>query len=320
MTQQRRLSFDDPDSMTRDGGLSVVRAHAERIEPFDRSLFAGFESMRALTYTPSLPMIVNVLRDFRFANFECIFGHPGILPPGIENILAFQAVLAEQVSRAFVGVSTSDDRQQALFDLVADDTARFFVVKDKIAHAKIYLLEREGLCRVMVGSANLSETAFSGRQAETLVMFDNDDEAWRHYSAQYEAVRGAATSRLKPSRKPTPAEHVQIEEIPTLREVEESEEAVRMYVPPESGEEAEVSLPVIQNTVVNVAAGIRRSLAAVQPNRNGFVSITPRVVREAFTISRSRHDESDGAASYLSYDGQRFDLSGETMSLDADPW
>ena len=43
--------------------------------------------------------------------------------------------------------------------------------------------------RVIVGSANLSETAFSGRQAETLIVFDNDDTAWSHYVAQYEAVR-----------------------------------------------------------------------------------------------------------------------------------
>ncbi len=56
-----------------------------------------------------------------------------------------------------------------MFDRVAANKARFFVVKDKIAHAKIYLLERDDMRRVIVGSANLSEAAFSGRQAETLI-------------------------------------------------------------------------------------------------------------------------------------------------------
>ena len=77
-----------------------------------------------------------------------------------------------------------------------DGRARFFVVKDAIAHAKIYLLERAGLRRVVVGSANLSETAFSGRQAETLVVYDNDDVAWEHYCGQYEDVLATAVSSL----------------------------------------------------------------------------------------------------------------------------
>ena len=179
MTQhQHRLGFDDPDSLTRDGQLSVVRARGERVEPFDTSLFAGFDSMKALTYTASIPMIVGLLRDFDYADFECIFGHQGILRPEVTDIFGFQNTVDERLNKAFVAVETSDERKQALFDSVAKNRARFFVVKDRIAHAKIYLLERDDLRRVIVGSANLSETAFSGRQAETLVLFDNDDTAW----------------------------------------------------------------------------------------------------------------------------------------------
>ena len=81
MTQQRRLGFDDPDSLTRDAGLSVVRASSQRVEPFDMSMFAGFTSMRALTYTASMRMIVGLLRDHEYDDFECIFGHSGILSP-----------------------------------------------------------------------------------------------------------------------------------------------------------------------------------------------------------------------------------------------
>ena len=220
--------------MTRDAGLSIVRARSERVEPFDANLFSGFTSMRALTYTASIRMIVRLLRDLNFAEFECVFGHEGILRPEISDVLAFQAVVEEQLSKAFVGVETSDEHRRELFDRVADDTARFFVVKDKIAHAKIYLLEREDLRRVIVGSANLSETAFSGRQAETLIAFDDDDIAWRHYTAQYEAVRSVATSRVTLRQKPIPAEHLAVEEIPALKQVEESQQNVKIYVPAES--------------------------------------------------------------------------------------
>ena len=319
MTQQRRLGFDDPDSLTRDAGLSVVRASSESVESFDVSMFAGFTSMRALTYTPSMRMIVSLLKDHEYDEFECIFGHSGILGPDLSDVLAFQGVVQANLSKAFVAVKTSDERRQALFDLVASEKARFFVVKDKIAHAKIYLLERDGLHRVVVGSANLSETAFSGRQAETLIMFDNDETAWRHYTAQYEAVRSTAVSRLKPSSRPIPAEQIPVEEIAALKEVEEKQGNVQIYVPAESEEEAESSLPRMLETVIKVAARLRRPLAEVRPDRNGNVSITPRIVKESITISRSKAEEDEQSNVYLSYNGREFVLSGEVMRLETRP-
>ena len=275
--------------------------------------------MKALTYTASIRMIVGLLRDHEYDDFECVFGHEGILRPDLSDVLAFQTAVDEQLSKAFVGVQTSDESRHALFDLVATDRARFFVVKDKIAHAKIYLLERADLRRVVVGSANLSETAFSGRQAETLIVFDNDDVAWGHYTAQYEAVRSVATSRLTPRHKPIPAELIPVEEIPTLKEVEERQQDVRMYIPADSEQEAEVSLPKVLETVLKVSAPIRRTLADVRPGKNGQVAITPRTVKEMITISRSRPSEDDSPNVYLSYDGREFNLSGEVMGLEADP-
>ena len=161
--------------------------------------------MRALTYTPSIPMVLGLLKDFDYEEFECIFGHNGILSRDAADILAFQSIVDEKLNKGFVGVKgLSDERRKIIYDRAASGTARFYVVKDAIAHAKIYLLEREGLRRVIVGSANLSETAFSGRQAETLIAFDNDEKAWEHYSKQYEAVRDIATSRVALREKPIP--------------------------------------------------------------------------------------------------------------------
>ena len=299
--------------------MTVARASLTGLEPFDRNLFAGFESMKALTYTASLRMIVGLLRDFEYREFECVFGHSGILPADVSDILAFQAVVEEQLGKAFIAVSTSDQTRSAMYDRVAQDTARFFVVKDKIAHAKIYLLEREGLRRVVVGSANLSETAFSGRQAETLILFDNDDGAWDHYSKQYESVRDVATSRLSPRESPIPAEFIPIEEVPALRDVDQTQSDVRIYVPPDTPEETDISLPTVLQTVVKVAAPIRKALTEVRPDRTGTVSITPRIVRQSITIARSRPSDDDQTEVYLSYDGRQFVLSGEVIDLEADP-
>ena len=316
MTQQHRLGFDDPESLTRDAGLSVVRATSDGVEPFDINMFAGFTSLRALTYTASMKMIVSLLRDYEYDDFECVFGHSGILAPNLSDVLAFQTVVETDLRKAFVGVATSDERQQTLFDLVASDSARFFVVKDKIAHAKIYLLEREGRRRVIVGSANLSETAFSGRQAETLIAFDNDETAWQHYTAQYEAVRSTATSKLAPTGKVIPAEQLPIEEIPALRDVNESQQDVRIYIPADEEQEAETSLPSVLQKVIRIKDRLRRPLAGMEQKRNGHISITPQIVKESITISRSRAGEDEHSDVYLSYDGKEFVLSGEVLSLE----
>ena len=54
-----------------------------------------------------------------------------------------------------------------------------------------------------MGSANLSETAFSGRQAETGTVFDDDPVAWEHFGRQYDDVRAVATSRHEESKPAT---------------------------------------------------------------------------------------------------------------------
>lgn len=58
--EQQRLDFDDAQA-TVERGLQVVRATFRSVEPFDWSLFDGFDSLRVLTYSASAPMIVRML-------------------------------------------------------------------------------------------------------------------------------------------------------------------------------------------------------------------------------------------------------------------
>ena len=140
--------------------------------------------------------------------------------------------------------------------------------------------------------------------------------------ALYGAVRGRSQRRHEQADA-TPQAHpgraYSVEEIPTLKEVEERQQDVRMYIPADSEQEAEVSLPKVLETVLKVSAPIRRTLADVRPGKNGQVAITPKTVKEMITISRSRPSEDDSPNVYLSYDGREFNLSGEVMGLEADP-
>ena len=81
METQQNLALDDPHARTQSEGLDVVYASASGSERFHRdSLFGGFSSMRALTYTPSIPMILALLRDYDYEDFECICGNYGVGP------------------------------------------------------------------------------------------------------------------------------------------------------------------------------------------------------------------------------------------------
>ena len=319
MTLQPNLAFDDPNSRTQSDGLEVVYASAERRERFDMGLFEGFSSMYALTYTPSVPMILGLLRDFDYDDFECIFGHNGILSRDAANLLVFQTVVDEKLNKGFVGISgLSEERRRIIYDRTANGTARFFVVKDAIAHAKIYLLEREGLRRVIVGSANLSESAFSGRQAETLIAFDNDDIAWTHYFNQYEAVRAIATSRLELREHPISADLIPVQETPVLKEASSKSDGVTLYVPSEQEDEAEYSIPKVLSQVERIAPIRRQALADIRPDRKGNIRFVPKIVKQMTRIATSRQDD-EGPQTFLSRTGKRFTLSGNEMSLETDP-
>ena len=316
---QPGFEFDDPESRTRSNTLEVVYARAETVGRFDPGLFHNFTSMKALTYTASIPMILGLLRDCDYEDFECVFGHGGILPRDVDAILSFQTVVDERLNKGFVGVKgMSEERRRLIYDRTAAGTARFYVVKDAIAHAKIYLLERPGLRRVIVGSANLSETAFSGRQAETLIVFDNDDEAWRHYCAQYEAVRETATSSLPIREKPVSIENIALEETPVLKDAESRAGGVTIYVPAEPDSAVEFSAPQVLQTIERIRPARRQALADIRPDRSGNVKILPRVVREIVRTAIARKGD-EAPKTFLTRSGDRFNLSGADISLDASP-
>ena len=321
MRQQTSFAFDDPDSRTRSPSLEVVYARADRVEPFDMTLFDGFSSLRALTYTSSVPMILGLLRDFDYEDFECIFGHNGVLSRDAAEILAFQKVVDGSLSSGFVAIKgLSEERRRVIYDRAAANTARFYVVKDAIAHAKIYLLEGAGRRRVIVGSANLSETAFSGRQAETLIVFDDDETAWDHYNNQYCSVREIASSHLPLREKPIPAELIPIEETPTLREAEANSKGITVYVPAPHEEEVDYTLPRILTQVERIKPVYTKALADQKPNRDGNLHLDSRIVKQMTKIVTARQDQEDtGPQTYLSYADRQFNLSGKEMGLKTDP-
>ena len=150
-------------------GLRVVNARFMDERQFDWSLFEGYEILRVLTYSASTPAIIRMLDNYSFDRFECVFGSEVTLRD-IKNILAFQKVVVGDARAAIMGLR--DERHIRILKRVHEGQAHFRVLNKAIAHAKLYLLSNSGGGnRVIVGSANLSEQAFSGQTTRDLGEF-----------------------------------------------------------------------------------------------------------------------------------------------------
>ena len=103
-----------------------------------------------------------------------------------------------------------------------------------------------------------------------------------------------------------------------LQEAASKEKGVAIYVPTEGEDEAEYSVPQILTQVERIKPVRKRALADIRPSSNGSVRFVPRIVRQMTRIVTSTQQE-EGPKTYLTYNGQRFTLSGNDMSLEADP-
>ena len=197
------LGFDLDDGT----GLRVARARFQSETKFSWSLFDGYDRIRILTYSAGVSAIVRLLDQHGFSDFECVFGCENTLRT-LRDVMAFQQVAIGDARAAIKNLP--GERHVFILKRVREGQARFRVLRKQIAHAKLYLLENteSGSTRVLIGSANLSETAFGGRQSETLVCFDDDDAAWGHYLSMYQSIRDRASDEM-----PLPPERVEHAEI-----------------------------------------------------------------------------------------------------------
>ena len=295
-------------------GLRVVNARFVSERQFDWSLFEGYDQLRVLTYSASVNAIVRMLDNYSFISFECVFGYEGTLRD-IKNILAFQKVVVGDTRAAIMGLK--DDRHVHILEKVHAGQARFRVLRKAIAHAKIYLLSNaDGHNRVIVGSANLSEQAFSGRQSETLVFFDDDEEAWAHYNRMYQTIRDSASDEIKlPEDRIIKAE-IEIPDTPVLSDISGT-----LIIEAPKPAESHTTMPVQIQRVEKVAAVLAPRLSAAAPAiSNGIQRITPKVKREISRIKLVKSaEEADNRYFSIDRTNRTASLSGELFPLEWDP-
>lgn len=291
-------------------GLRVVNARFIDETRFDWNLFSGFDTVRVLTYSASVGAIVRMLDEFSFASFECLFGYEGVLKD-LKDLLSFQKTVVGDARAAIMGLK--DERHAHILDQVRRHRAHFFVLRTHIAHAKLYLLSNaDGHTRVVVGSANLSERAFSGNQPETLVTFDDDERAWKHYNSMFDQLRDEASDEIPlPDSRIVKAE-IEVNETPAIADT-----STTLVIETPSAEEIEVSVPAQIMRVERVATALSPSITSAIPTiRGGRQKITPEIKKEISRIklvktvaeANNRYFSLDRVNRTALLSGQRFDL------------
>ena len=308
MAEQGGFPLDDG------AGLRVVNARALSQSKFDWSWFDGYDKLRVLTYSASIPAIVRMLDEFGFGEFECVFGSEATLRD-VKYILAFQQVAVGDVRAAIMGLQ--DERHTHILSEVRAGRARFRVLRQSIAHAKLYLLEDSvtGHTRVIVGSANLAERAFSGFQPETLVSFDNDPLAWEHYTQMYDGIRNAASDEIPLPEDRIVERDIELEEVPAI-----ADGATNLVIDQVRAEELTVSVPVQVERIEKLVVALEPKISAVVPPfRSGKQQITPQIKREISRIKLVKSaEEADNR--YLSINRSQGTaiLNGDSFSLEFD--
>ena len=139
--------------------------------------------------------------------------------------------------------------------------AHFRVLKKYIAHAKLYLVStNDGHTRVIIGSANLSERAFSGNQSETLVKFDDDKKAWDHYNRMFDEIRNSASDKIDLPEDRIINTEVDVYQIPVI-----ADRYSTLVIEAPSYEEVQDSANVQLARVKNILAGFESLLSPFVP-------------------------------------------------------
>ncbi len=179
-----------------------------------RELFDGFDSMYAITFSSGLQFVNELLDMFSYA--EVIFGCEDVMSLGMKEIMAYQSQLIERIRNDGHGA------KDKMIDRIQAGTAHFFVAEKIMSHEKIYILSSEsGKKRVIMGSANMSSNAFSGKQRENISYIDGE-EAYDYYLGVYNDLKAESVDEISKKALVLADDNENIDALPLAEKVKSS--------------------------------------------------------------------------------------------------
>ena len=277
-----------------------------------KDLFDGFDELYAITYSSGIDFISKVVSKFKYT--EIIFGHEGILDSDISTVMATSKQMVELIAKH---KSASD-----LSEMMEQKKLSLYVARDSKSHEKIYCMKSyDGRYRVLVGSANLSASAFMGLQRENIVCFDSE-EAFRYYKDLFDEYQNECADEVSYSLIGRVADNTEYmeehpEEIPVIKTLEKKQTII---LTPNT-EESEKDVQFVAD-VQNISNDIKPIIPVVKKQGKNLV-IKPEKLREVNkrvkgAFAEKREQKKVFPRLFVDYDANRLLFNDEELSLTPD--
>lgn len=174
-------------------------------------LFKGFNKLYAITYSSGIGFVNELLKMFQYS--EIIFGFEEVISYNLQEVIAFQLKTIEKIRE---GMTKS---KLDLISRVEDQSLKMFVARKRLSHEKIYLLESsDGRKRTVLGSANMSRSAFTGVQRENISYIDGE-KAFDWYMDSFENFKADCSDNISWMALKMADDNENLEEIPVMQTV-----------------------------------------------------------------------------------------------------
>ena len=265
--------------MNRSASLDVVRMEFSGVEALSwQELFSGFDTLHAITYSSGISFVYRLLELFDDA--EIMFGCDEVISYSLQEVMAYQCKTIERLRE------TASKMKSDLVARIENGSLRLYVARSVLSHEKLYLLSaKDGRKRVIMGSANMSFSAFGGRQRENICYMDGD-RAYDWYWDCYRQLREASTDQIAKESLIYADDGEDLEELPIARTIRIKKALVLQPVE-EAREEVRFALDV-----KNLAAKFAPSIP--KPDKKGKLILSPekiKAVRRQVMANRDKEKE-----------------------------
>lgn len=229
-------------------------------------LFAGYDSLKAITFSSGIGFVYQLLELFKDA--EIIFGCEEVMSYTLQEIMAYQSKLMERIR------NTDSAVKERMIARVENRDVRLYVARRRLSHEKLYLLKaNDGRTRVIFGSANMSSNAFSGWQREIICYVDSK-EAYERFEEVYEDLKSDSVDSITKKAIEISDTSENIDTLP-IAETVKVEKAI--YIEPDKEVWPDVNFVLDTR---NLAKKIGPSIPVSKEERKkGKVLVTPEIIQ-----------------------------------------
>jgi len=228
-----------------------------------QELFSGFDTLHAITYSSGIDFVYQLIDLFEQA--EILFGCDEVISYSLQEVMAYQCKMVERMR------DTASKIKLDLVSRIENGTLRFFVARSVFSHEKLYLLSaQDGRKRVIMGSANLSRSAFGGYQRENICYVDGD-AAYDWYWDCYCLLREGCTDQISKETLLCADDGANLEELPIARTIK-AKKALVLQPTEKAKEEVRFVLDV-----KNLASKLAPSMP--KPDKKGKLMLSPEKIK-----------------------------------------